>query len=78
MKAAKIILSIIAILSAILGLTKIIPFNIAYPIMLVSLATILLFRGIEYRNNRERTGFIVTTLTATVVYILVLYILFIR
>ena len=42
MKIAKIILSIITMLFAVLGLVKILPFDIANPIMLVSLATLFM------------------------------------
>ena len=58
MKIIKIILSIIIMLFAVLGLVKILPFDIANPIMLVSLATLLLLRSIEYKNNRDKGGFI--------------------
>ena len=63
MKIVKIILSIITMLFAVLGLVKILPFDIANPIMLVSLATLLLLRSIEYKNNRDKGGFIMTCLT---------------
>ena len=77
MKIAKIILSIITILFAVLGLVKILPFDIANPIMLVSLATLLLFRSVEYKNNRDKSGFIMTCLTAVFVYVVVIYNVFI-
>lgn len=54
MKITKIILSIITMLFAVLGLVKILPFDIANPIMLVSLATLLLLRSVEYKNNRDK------------------------
>ena len=57
MKIAKILLSIITILFAVLGLIKILPFDIANPIMLTSLATLLLLRSIEYKNSREKKWF---------------------
>ena len=57
MKITKIILSIITMLFAVLGLVKILPFDIANPIMLVSLATLLLLRSVEYKNNRDKGGF---------------------
>ena len=60
MKIAKIILSIITVLFAVLGLVKILPFDMANPIMLVSLATLLLLRSVEYKNNRDKSGFIMT------------------
>ena len=52
MKIAKILLSIITILFAVLGLIKVLPFDIANPIMLTSLATLLLLRSVEYKNSR--------------------------
>ena len=72
MKIAKIILSIITMLFAVLGLVKILPFDTANPIMLVSLATLLLLRSVEYKNNRDKSGFIMTCLTAVFVYVVVI------
>lgn len=77
MKIVKIILSIITILFAVLGLTKVLSFDIANPIMLVSLATLLLLRSIEYKNSRDKSGFILTCLTAVFVYVVVIYNIFI-
>ena len=77
MKIAKIILSIITMLFAVLGLVKILPFDIANPIMLVSLSTLLLLRSVEYKNDRDKSGFIMTCLTAVFVYIVVIYNVFI-
>ena len=77
MKIAKIILSIITMLFAVLGLVKILPFDIANPIMLVSLATLLLLRSVEYKNNRDKGGFIMTCSTAVFVYVVVIYNVFI-
>ena len=77
MKIAKIILSIITMLFAVLGLVKILPFDMATPIMLVSLATLLLLRSVEYKNNRDKSGFIMTCLTAVFVYVVVIYNVFI-
>ena len=77
MKIAKNILSIITMLFAVLGLVKILPFDIANPIMLVSLSTLLLLRSVEYKNNRDKSGFIMTCLTAVFVYIVVIYNVFI-
>ena len=77
MKITKIILSIITMLFAVLGLVKILPFDIANPIMLVSLATLLLLRSVEYKNSREKSGFVLTCLTAIFVYIVVIYNVFI-
>ena len=77
MKIAKIILSIITMLFAVLGLVKILPFDITNPIMLVSLATLLLLRSVEYKNNRDKSGFIMTCLTSVFVYGVVIYNVFI-
>ena len=77
MKITKILLFIITILFAILGLVKILPFDMANPIMLVSLATLLLLRSVEYKNNRDKSGFIMTSLTAVFVYVVVIYNVFI-
>lgn len=77
MKIAKIILSIITMLFATLGLVKILSFDIINPIMLVSLATLLLLRSVEYKNNRDKGGFIITCLTAVFVYVVVIYNVFI-
>lgn len=78
MKIAKIILSIITMFFATLGLVKILFFDIAIPLMLVSLATLLLLRSVEYKNNRDKGGFIITCLTAVFVYLVVIYNVFIR
>lgn len=78
MKIAKIILSIITMFFAPLGLVKIPSFDIAIPLMLVSLATLLLLRSVEYKNNRDKGGFIITCLTAVFVYVVVINNVFIR
>ena len=77
MKIAKIILSIITMFFATLGLVKILSFDIAISLMLVSLATLLLLRSVEYKNNRDKSGFIMTCLTAVFVYVVVSYNVFI-
>ncbi len=77
MKISKVVLSIITILSAVLGLTKVLAFDITNPIMLTSLATLLLLRSVEYKNNRDKSGFILTCLTAVLVYFVVIYKVFI-
>ena len=77
MKIAKILLSIIAILFAVLGLTKVLLFDITNPIMLTSLATLLLLRSVENKNSREKNGFVLTCLTAVFVYVVVIYNVFI-
>ena len=58
MKIMKILLTIIAILFAAFGLFKVLSFDIVNPIISISLATLLLLRGIEYKNNRDKSGFI--------------------
>ena len=73
MKIMKILLTITTILFAGFGLFKILSFDIANPIMLVSLATLLLLRGIEYKNNRDPNGFILNLLVAMFLYIVVIY-----
>lgn len=45
MKIAKIILSIVTMLFALLGLLKVIPFDIANSIMFLALATLLVLRS---------------------------------
>lgn len=77
MKIAKIILSIITMIFALLGLVKIMSFDIANPIMLVSLATLLVLRSVEYKKSRDNSGFIITILTALFVYVVVIYNVFI-
>ena len=52
MKIAKIILSIVTMLFALLGLLKVISFDIANPIMFLALATLLVLRSIEYKKSR--------------------------
>lgn len=73
MKILKIILSIITILFAGLGLLNVLPFDWSNPVMLASLATLLLLRSVEYKNNREKSGFILTVLTACFVYAVVIF-----
>ena len=45
--------------------------------MLTSLATLLLLRSVEYKNSREKSGFVLTGLTAVSVYVVVIYNVFI-
>ena len=73
MKIMKILLTITTILFAGFGLFKVLSFDIANPIMLVSLATLLLLRGIEYKNNRDPNGFILNLLVAMFVYVVVIF-----
>lgn len=72
MKTAKTILSIITIVFAILGLTRIIPSNIANPITITSLATVILLIGLELKTN-NKNGFIVMFIIALFAYVIVLY-----
>lgn len=77
MKIAKIILSIITMIFALLGLLKVMSFDIANPIMLISLATLLALRSVEYKKSRDNSGFIITISTALFVYAVVIYNVFI-
>ncbi len=60
MKAIKITLSVVAVFFAGLGLLKVLSFDISNPVMLTSLASLLLLRSIEYKNNRDKSGFLFT------------------
>lgn len=77
MKIAKIILSIVTMLFALLGLLKVISFDIANPIMFLTLATLLVLRSIEYKKSRENSSFILTVITAVFLYVVVIYNVFI-
>lgn len=77
MKIAKIILSIITMVFALLGLLKILSFDIANPIMLFALATLLVLRSTEYKKSRDNSGFVLTIMTALFVYIVIIYNVFI-
>ena len=77
MKIAKIILSIITILFAILGLLKVFSYDITMPIMMIALATLLVLRGVEYKMKRDRGGFALMLATALFVYAVIIYNLFI-
>ena len=78
MKAIKITLSVITVFFAGLGLLKVLSFDISNPVMLTSLATLLLLRSIEHKNNRDKSGFLLTIITALFVYAVVIYNVFIR
>ncbi len=56
---------------------KLLSFDISNPIMLTSLATLLLLRSIEYKSSRDKSGFILTIITALFVYAVVIYNVFI-
>lgn len=73
MKIMKILLTIIAILFAAFGLFKVLSFDIVNPIISISLATLLLLRGIEYKNNRDQNGFILNLIVAMLLYIFVIF-----
>ena len=73
MKIMKILLTIIAILFAGFGLFKVLSFDIVNPIISISLATLLLLRGIEYKNDRDKSGFILNLIVAMFVYVVVIY-----
>lgn len=77
LKFIKIILSVVTIIFAGLGLLRILSFYISNPVMLISLATLLLLRSVEYKNSRDNNGFILTFMTALFVYIVVIYNVFI-
>ena len=77
MKIAKIILSIVTMLFALLGLLKVISFDIANPIMFLALATLLVLRSIEYKKSRENSSSILTVITAVFLYVVVIYNVFI-
>ena len=73
MKIMKILLTIIAILFAAFGLFKVLSFDIVNPIISISLATLLLLRGIEYKNNRDKSGFILNLIVAMLLYIFIIF-----
>ncbi len=77
MKIAKIILSIITMLFALLGLLKVVSFDIANPIMFLALATLLVLRSVEYKKSRENSSSILTVITAVFLYVVVIYNVFI-
>lgn len=78
MKIAKISLSIITMAFALLGLLKILSFDITNPIMLFTLATLFILRSIEYGRNRDSSNFVITILTALFIYAIIIYTVFIR
>ncbi len=77
MKIAKIILSIVTMLFALLGLLKVVSFDIANPIMFLALATLLVLRSVEYKKSRENSSSILTVITAVFLYVVVIYNVFI-
>ena len=73
MKIIKIVLSVITILFAVLGLLRVLSFDIANPVMLTALATFLLLQSIEYQSDRRKADFILTIGAALFVYAVVAY-----
>lgn len=73
MKVIKVIPAVTAIVFAGLGLLKILPFEIANPIMLASLATLFILRSIEYKKRGDKNGFILTFIVAIFSYAIVIY-----
>jgi len=77
MKKVTLILSLITIIFAILGLTRVLSFDITQPIMFFALATLLLVRSLEYQAGNDRSAFILTLTTSVFVYIVTFYNVFI-
>lgn len=73
----KLLLSFIVIVFGILGISKIVNFNITNPIMLFALATLLVIRSYEYKKQNDKSGFLLTIITAIFVYIVIFYNVFI-
>lgn len=73
MKIAKIIVSITTIVFAVLGLTRTIPFNLSNPITLVSMATVILLRGVELKTSNNKKGFIIMLVVSLFAYTVVIY-----
>lgn len=76
MKTIKIILTVLTIIFIGLGFFQILSFDISNPLMLTSLATLLLVRGIEFKQKRDKSGFILMLVEALLLYIIVIYIVF--
>lgn len=77
MKIIKIVLLVIVILFAILGLFKILSFDIANPVMLTALATFLLLQSAEYKDSKRKADGILIVAAALFVYAVVVYNVFI-
>ena len=58
-------------------IVKIILSIVTNPIMFLALATLLVLRSIEYKKDRDNSGFILTIFTAIFLYIVVIYNVFI-
>ena len=76
MNIAIILASIVTIIFAALGLTNILPDDIANPVMIVAMATLLLLRGVEHKNRGAKVLFILNSVTAIIAYVFVLYSVF--
>lgn len=76
-KWIKIILSVAVIVFGVLGISKVIDFSITNPIMLFSLATLLIIRGIEYKKDKD-LGFFLLIFVAVFIYIVIIYNVFIE
>lgn len=76
-KWIKIILSVAVIVFEVLGISKVIDFSITNPIMLFSLATLLIIRGIEYKKDKD-LGFFLLIFVAVFIYIVIIYNVFIE
>ena len=77
MKLTKIIFSILTIIFGILGLLRILPYDISMPIMIFAMATSLLITSFEYKKKQDKNGFILTLLVAlfgygTIIYFMVI------
>lgn len=71
MKIVENVLLIIAVLSALLGLLKILPYEITNPIMLIASATSLILRSLaDWKNERN----IITILVALFMIVGAIYI----
>ena len=57
MKMLKMILSAITVIFALMSLLKILPFDVGNPLMLTSLATLLIVRSLELKGKGDKTGF---------------------
>lgn len=77
-KWIKIILSVAVIVFGVLGISKVIDFSITNPIMLFSLATLLIIRGIEYKKDKDLIGFFLLIFVAVFIYIVIIYNVFIE
>ncbi len=73
MKIAKIALSVTTVLFSLLGLLKILSFDIAQPLMMISIATLLLLMGVEYKKKNDNLNFVISLVAAIFLYNVTLY-----